>query len=107
MFTKILKALISVSTTGKHKDVTFNADTPSKPTGKGLRVDIAPGTALPSNLEADCASIGWGVIYNQFPTVYNGKMQSASIVIGAEECFGSASSDSTDLDISDYGVSSS
>ncbi len=34
MFTKILKALISVSTTGKHTDVIFNKDNHDKPTGK-------------------------------------------------------------------------
>ena len=104
MFTEILKALISVSTTGKHKDVLFNKSNPDKPTGKGLRVNIAPGTPIPANLEANCASIGWSVLYDQFPTVYKGKMQEPQITIGPEACFGSASSDRTDLDISDYGI---
>ena len=106
MFTKIIKALISVSTSGKHTDVIFNKDNPDKPTGKGLRVNIATGTPMPASLESDLASIGWTAIYNQFPTVYNGKMQEASIVIGPEACFGRASSDSVDLDIADYGIMS-
>lgn len=104
MFTKIIKALISVSTTGKHTDVIFNKSNPDKPTGKGLRVNIAPGTPIPANLQANCASIGWSVLYEQFPTVYNGKMQEPSIVIGPEACFGRASSNRTDLDIADYGI---
>lgn len=104
MFTEILKALISVSTTGKHKDVIFNKNTKDKPTGKGLRVNIATGEAMPAGLEANLSVIGWAAIYNQFPELYNGKMQSASITIGPEACFGSASSDRTDLDIEDYGI---
>ena len=104
MFTKILKALISVSTTGKHRDVIFNKNNPDKPTGKGLRVNIAPGTPVPADLQAICAKIGWSVLYEQFPTVYNGKMQDPSIGIGPEACFGTASSSSVDLDIADYGI---
>ena len=104
MFKEILTALISVSTTGKHKDVIFNKNTKDKPTGKGLRVNIATGAVMPAGLEANLAVIGWAAIYNQFPELYNGKMQSASIVIGPEACFGGASSDSVDLDIEDYGI---
>ena len=108
MFTQILKYLISVSTTGTYREHPLNLKNLSKVYGVGFKVNIEPGTACPPLIEAECAKIGWSVLYQAMPETYiaGGLMKTSApnIVCGPSECFGTASSDSTSPDEARFGV---
>lgn len=86
---KIVSILLTLSSNGKVRKLKFK-----KVSGKGFSIDINPATAEPAELHPQLEAIGWGMIYNGEPSLYNGKIQNPSITIGPSKCLGTSSSTS-------------
>ena len=89
---QILATLLTFSSNGLVRKVKFK-----KVPGKGFSIEIKPATAEPQDVRTELEAIGWGMIFNGEPSLYNGKIQKESITIGPIECLG-ASQSTSDLD---------
>ena len=87
-----LASLLTLSSNGTARKLNFK-----KVPGKGFSLSINPATVEPQDVRTSLEAIGWGMIFNGEPSLYNGKIQSPSITIGPIECLG-ASQSTSDLD---------
>lgn len=88
----ILANLLTLSSNGQFRMVTFK-----KVPGKGFSLEINPATAEPQEARSALEGIGWGMIFNGKPRLYDGNIQNPSITIGPIECLG-ASQSTSDID---------
>lgn len=95
--TAILAKLITLSSNGTVRKFDFK-----KVPGKGLKIDISPGTPEPQELATLLADVQWGMIYNGEPSLYGGKVQQPSITIGPSKCLGTSSSTSDVDELLDF-----
>ena len=85
-----LATLLTLSSNGLVRKVNFK-----KVPGKGFAVNIPVNTPEPQDVRASLEVHGWGMIFNDEPTLYKGKV-SQSICIGPIQCLGSTQT--SDLD---------